>query len=1634
MSKRCCEDADGEPHFSGWGSSPTDDQHLESNDYYRDPARKRLRYESESDTTPMTSFASPSRRKELSPCQYTIAWICALPVERAAAVAMLDEIHRDGHLEKHSNDDNAYTLGEISGHNIVIAGLPLGVYGTTATTVVGSQISSTFTSISFWLLVGIGGGVPSRKVDIRLGDVVVGKGVVQYDYGKTVREGRFEHKGTINKPPQALLKAIAKLQSDHLMTESRIPDILSYALESNPKMKTKFTHRGHEHDVLFKSGYDHIEFGEVCEFCEFCDREMVETRLPRAGNEPTIHYGLIASGNQVMKDGKTRDRLKKELDIICFEMEAAGLIENFPFLVIRGICDYSDSHKNKQWQEYSAATAAAYAKELLLTIPAIQASESLQQSPILTEKISERRQLAMEALKFDQIDSRQTNIKAAHAKTCQWLLTKEEYRDWLDSKQISDHHGFLWIKGKPGTGKSTIMKFALKHAERNMKDAIIISFFFNARGEDLEKSTIGMYRSLLYQLLQKVPALQSVLDSVDAPGAMINNDLWGIESLKDILRDALEKFGSYPLICFIDALDECDEDQVRDMVAFLGDLGEVAASKGVKLHICFSSRHYPHITIDKGRQFILEGQEGHDYDIARYLSSELKIGKNKQVNAIKEEILEKASGIFLWVVLVIKILNKEHDRGRPHTQLRRRLRELPIELGALFRDILTRDAENMEEVLLCIQWVLHAKRPLKLAELYFAVLSKEPSQDLGVWNPEDTTKDDMARFILSSSKGLAEVTRSANQIVQFIHESVRDFLIKENGLRQLWSEFATLNSHERLKQCCLNYMSIDLSRDLPRNEELLTAKKSEALPLRTSASTKFPFLEYAVCNVLHHADLAMGAGAPQEDFVDGFKLESWITLNNLFEKHQIRRYTTKASWLYILAERNLPNLIKIQLKRVKSLDIHGERYGFPLFAAFFAKSLSAIKALLMLSPDEQAVDSTTQYFHPELGQEIDTVLESIRTWDKKLRADQTFLFYAAEHSKWSLAERLIATGKVDISVLAAVRGGIQKWTPLRYAAEGGHSGVLKALLSNGAPPDSYAGYERTPLSFAAAKGDIAITTLLLDHGADPDCNTNHAEHRPLLRAMVNGHTELVKQLLDHGADPNCGHDNIEQQPLYHAAKDGHTDIVRQLLDRGANDRHQNTMDGLVFHAVKNGNTEVVRRFLDHGVDPNSRLSLVQTPMFCAAGNGHAGVVRLLRDHRIRKLSDNGCRTGLESTSTAGAVNGRMSIQSVLNGARCGSDVADEVHLLTPPNHQISFCYSALEGDEGLLTLLPKDGAKPDARDVRDRIPLSLAAENGHGAVVKILLEAGAELDTKCDSHGQTPLSWAAANGREAVVKILLEAGAELDTKSKSGQTPLSWAAQYGYEVVVKILLEAGAELDTKSKSGQTPLSWAAANGREAVVKILLEAGAELDTKSESDRTPLSWAAANGREAVVKILLEAGAELDTKSESDRTPLSWAAANGREAVVKILLEAGAELDTKSESDRTPLSWAAANGREAVVKILLEAGAELDSKSKSGGTPLSLAAANGCEAVVNILLEAGAELDTKSESGGTPLSLAAQYGRKAMVMFLLEKGANVNVMDGSGNTALSYAQKLQHQSIVDLLLAANVPSNSNPPTDRK
>ncbi|KAI7216798.1 purine and uridine phosphorylase [Hortaea werneckii] len=300
---------------------------------------------------------------------YNVGIICALPLEKAAVRATLDEEHDS--VETRKGDGNEYIFGKIGAHNVVVAGLPSGMMGKVSATEAAKDMLHSF-EIKIGLMVGICGGVWSEKADVRLGDVVVSQpdgmhgGVVQWDYGKWEKDGVFKRKGMLNKPPLPLLSAMQSLKAKYILKGSDI----SYHLE---QMLTKYSllndqgfgYQGRKHDVLFEASYVHAGGDD----CKGCDRaRTVDRPSKRRDTEPMVHYGNIASGDSVVKDGPTRDRIAQGEGILAFEMEAAGLMDRFPCVVIRGVCDYADSHKNKRWQPYAAATAACYCKELLFVV------------------------------------------------------------------------------------------------------------------------------------------------------------------------------------------------------------------------------------------------------------------------------------------------------------------------------------------------------------------------------------------------------------------------------------------------------------------------------------------------------------------------------------------------------------------------------------------------------------------------------------------------------------------------------------------------------------------------------------------------------------------------------------------------------------------------------------------------------------------------------------------------------------------------------------------------------------------------------------------------------------------------------------------------------------------------------------------------------------------------------------------------------------------------------------------------------------------------------------------------------------------------------------------------------------------
>lgn len=368
----------------------------------------------------------------LSNDQYTVAWICALDIELKAALCMLDKEHGRPRDDSHAKEKNSYVCGEIYGHNVVIAVLPNDTNGTHAAQTAADSLADAFVNIGSHIFVGIAGGLPIRAdgIDIRLGDVVVGTNVTHDEHGKKYPEDFRSYPSLLRRAKHQLLSAVTTLKAEirpghvekRLYTGVVLPKLIKEDMagsddSDNADLQNEFAppsfdqcpenllhhqfdldnpaHPAFSLDILFKATTEHVD-GAARKFrhpCGECNMKEIILREPRTGsylNNPRIHRGTIASGNVLVRDPKLRDDIQRRTGALCVEMEAVGLLQDFPFLVIRGICDYADSHKNDIWQPYAAINAAGYARELLRKIQKsklVKDSSERSQSMLFSNKV-----------------------------------------------------------------------------------------------------------------------------------------------------------------------------------------------------------------------------------------------------------------------------------------------------------------------------------------------------------------------------------------------------------------------------------------------------------------------------------------------------------------------------------------------------------------------------------------------------------------------------------------------------------------------------------------------------------------------------------------------------------------------------------------------------------------------------------------------------------------------------------------------------------------------------------------------------------------------------------------------------------------------------------------------------------------------------------------------------------------------------------------------------------------------------------------------------------------------------------------------------------------------------------------------
>ncbi|KAF2259137.1 hypothetical protein CC78DRAFT_586295, partial [Lojkania enalia] len=697
---------------------------------------------------------------------YTVGWICAIATEYVIAQAFLDEKH-DRPEYVHPQDDNDYTLGRIGKYNVVVAVLPDGEYGTCSAAGVAMDMLHSFPNIRIALMVGIGGGAPTPKHDIRLGDIVVstpynGKGgVFQYNFEKTIQDQSFRPTGFLSQPPKVLRTAINGLKAQYESDGHQLNEAINSILEEKP-------------------------------------------------------------------------RLQK---------------------IIRGICDYSDTHKNTEWQGYAAMVAAAYANDILRRIaPSKIEAEKKISNLLLSEKdISELRcgvQDARSAVRDISFKQRRRDIKrwispsdpsTNYNKALQqrqegtglWFLQSPAYVQWKTQPNSS-----LWLYGIPGCGKTILSSTIIEDLDKAIPRSTLLYFYFDF--SDVHKQTLdGMIRSLISQLSPKnesawkqLASLFSCDDGRRQPRC---------ESLCQVLSQMLDPLENVYIV--LGALDECRTRTGSHTEGLLSWIRGLLGSGQRNVHLLVTSRPERDIqsklsdVVDEENIIPLQGGFI-SRDICAYIHNRVRKGGSLRrwrtqpevQDEIETTLMRNANGMFRWAACQIDALEHCLD----YRTLRNALASLPKTLDETYGRILRAiPLENKQYAIIILQLITFSERPLRIEEAIDAIavdIKEDPHfcPKYRTPNPQEISR------YCSSLVAVVPVTEHSNGKyknyveLQLIHFSVKEYLMSNRLDSDIAPDFQKTTASTAIAKTCLAYL-LHFNQEIPSRDIL----------------PRFPFAQYS---------------------------------------------------------------------------------------------------------------------------------------------------------------------------------------------------------------------------------------------------------------------------------------------------------------------------------------------------------------------------------------------------------------------------------------------------------------------------------------------------------------------------------------------------------------------------------------------------------------------------------------------------------------------------------------------------------------------------------------------------------------------------------------------------------------------
>jgi ankyrin repeat protein len=1221
-----------------------------------------------------------------------------------------------------------------------------------------------------------------------------------------------------------------------------------------------------------------------------------------------------------------------------------------------------------------------------------------------------------------------------HNNTCTWVLGLETYGKWLEKRESSA----LYLSGPPGCGKTFLAAFLLRHWNQSLWTTHSIAHFFFRRQYEKAMSPQNLLCAILYQLMQLYPSVPSLIeDMVTLPNTQ---SLASLASSMDYLWSTLIRIlggmagkGSAqrrkPLILLIDALDECLDTPTAQ---FLSRLCKFLSTSPFPVKLLVTARRS---FLDHFRRDFLDFPgidiEMHNApDIELYVHDMLdktwatSPGKREFALKLEEEIIGRASGIFLWVVLVVECLLTRSSKPQIiYETIRTFPRGRKDLLKRTYEEILRQATDNLTDQVL----IRDIKSMLGIVAISAAPMELDELESCLEF--EEGPRLDFLGDVSNVCRGLLRIDAGK---VRLVHDTLRDYLHDSKiCLKEMHIDFAESNA--RLGSICLKYCADRIIRFLNSDESTLT----EVIDGNS-------FLPYAADNWIYHANVSGDRWTSLVSLIHNLFKDraSFLTWYNIIWESGVFVRTHLTAFFLICGETSEPEepphygspahiisllglpqtlyhelfspggqgLLSLKALGPNNLD---DRERTPLHWA--ASSMSSIfrNFLEMASPNGPVVDFRFFSGRAEPGDAIAYIVgafpESCESRDFNGRTPLHLASIVGD------TRRITQILGFHANVNATDSQG---FNPLHLACssptakENAH-----VLIKNGAKVNAKSNDGLSPLHLAAISGQDALISLLRDKGANFEDKTIHgwtALHyvaffgQGFLRLVIAQGVKAFGIIDEPDLDDTL-------RPLY-APFYAHDRVIENLIANGT-PVDGVTVDGqTALHiAAERGYESAIQKLLDYGAEIDFQTNAGLTPLYIAIFNGQNSAVNILLDRgaAIERKYPEGCTA---------------------------------LHL------------TAQKGQETAATLLLQKGAFVNARMDNHCTPLHIAAESGHATTMRLLLESGADVDAK-RRDGVTPLHVAAYNNHADCISVLVEFHAAIDALTQDERSPLHIAIQQGKDTAVRVLLEFGAspylplgdllafhlaamrgnlfaiklllergmDVDLRSKIGSTALTYAAASQNLDVVRTLLEAGARTDIMTriyvegailEPSYTAIHIAAVYSSRDIVQCLLSYGASADERALTLETPLHLASLNANIEVLEVLLEHASELDARAASDVTPLHVATRNNKEPAVELLLQRGATADAQLLDGYTALHMAALNGNVSIVQCLIRYHASVNIGTNDGYTPLSIAISKGFNELVQILLGSGADTNNAMQIGLPPMHLAVQFENDYAIDLL----------------